>query len=88
MNELLHILESCKDALVNHNNFNLSEVLTSEYFETCPNWFKDSPITKMIYHSLKERDAKKLLAGIDAEIERVETEKVKLMREEIVKYQI
>jgi len=74
-------LDSTHNALTAHHNFNLAEVLISEYVSEIPQQFVDQGITKSIYHALQRRDAELLLAAVDAEIERVRTEKIKLLRE-------
>ena len=84
LNALLTVLESCNDALV-HNNFNLAEVWISEYVEEIPQPLVDQTITKSIYHSLQKRDGVLLHAAVEAEIERLRTEKVKLLRERIIR---
>ncbi|MEM3154544.1 MAG: hypothetical protein QW165_03215 [Candidatus Woesearchaeota archaeon] len=67
-----------------HKNFNLAEVLVSEYVSEIPQQLVDQTITKSIYHALQKKDALLLLAAIDAEIERLRTEKIKLLREKII----
>lgn len=81
---LLIQLDSAHNALSSHKNFNLAEVLISEYFVEIPQEFVDQSITKSLYHALQKRDAELLLAAIDAEIERLRTEKIKLLREKII----
>ena len=81
---LLVKLDSAHNALSAHKNFNLAEVLMSEYFSEIPQELVDQSITKSLYHALQRRNAELLLASIDAEIERLETEKIKLMREKII----
>ncbi len=76
-------LDSAHNALTAHHNFNLAEVLLSEYFSEIPQQLMDPSITKSLYHGLQKRDAALLLAAVDAEIERLRTEKIKLLREKI-----
>jgi hypothetical protein len=77
-------LDSAHNALTAHHNFNLAEVLISEYVSEIPQSFVDQEIMKSIYHGLQKRDAELLLAAVDAEIERIRTEKVKMLREKII----
>jgi len=81
---LLLKLESAHNALQAHHNFNLAEVLISEYYKELPPKFQDADITKAIFDGLRKRDAELLYAAIEAEMERLRVEKIKLLREEII----
>ena len=72
-NNALFILESAKNALEAHKNFNLAEVWIGEYFLLEKK--KDKTIQKGIIDALKNRDAYLLHAAIEAEIERIRMEK-------------
>ena len=76
-------LESAHNALQVHKNFNLAEVLIGEYYKIIPQEFVDEKITESILHGLRNRDAELLFSAIEAEIERVRTEKIKLLRQKI-----
>ena len=84
ISSLLIKLDSVHNALSAHHNFNLAEVLISEYVEEIPQQLVDQGITKSLYHALQKRDAELLLAAVDAEIERLSTEKIKILREKII----
>jgi len=81
--ELLVILESCHNALLSHNNFNLAEAIIQEYVNTIPQEGVDQQLTKSFFHAVQQRDATLLLAVVEAEMERLMTEKVKMMRKTI-----
>ncbi len=81
-NSLLVTLENCQSALEN-KNFNLAEVWTGEYFAAIPQELVDQQNTKAFYDALQQRNAELLLAAVEAEIERLRTEKVKRLREAI-----
>jgi len=81
---LLLKLDSAHNALEAHHNFNLAEVLISEYVNEIPQDFVDQSITKSFYHALQRRDSGLLFAAIEAEMERLRTEKIKLLRKEII----
>ena len=83
LNHLIFILESSVDALEKHN-FNLSEVWLLEYFQKLPQEILDQPITKSIYHALQKRDSELLKAAVEAELERLRTEKVKTLRDRVI----
>jgi len=76
-------LESAHNALVAHHNFNLAEVLLTEYYKELSPDFEDARITKGMFEALRDRDKELLLAAVEAEIERLSTEKVKMLREKI-----
>lgn len=80
----LFILESAKNALEVHKNFNLAEVWIGEYFLMEKK--KDKAIQRGVIDALKNRDSYLLLAAIEAEIERLRIEKVKKLRKHIVKH--
>lgn len=83
INALLIKLESVHNALLKHN-FNLAEILTAEYYKEIPREMVDEQLTKSILHALRQRNSELLLATIEAEIERIRTEKVKLLRTRII----
>ncbi|MCX6708693.1 MAG: hypothetical protein NTW67_03550 [Candidatus Woesearchaeota archaeon] len=83
LSTLLVKLESCHNALDAHKNFNLAEVLIGEYYQDIPQELIDKRITKSILDALKERNRELLFAAVEAEIERLRTEKVKLLWEKI-----
>ncbi len=76
-------LESAHNAIEAHKNFNLAEVLIGEYYQEIPQQLIDEKITKEVLNALRRRDIELLFAAIEAEIERLRTEKVKLLREKI-----
>lgn len=80
LNALLVKLESAHNALKEHRNFNLAEVHLLEYFKEQP---PAEQTTGYLFDALKERDSELLLAAVEAEIERLRTEKIKLLREDI-----
>jgi len=80
ISSLILKLESAHNALEGHHNFNLAEVHISEYYEEIPQGFLDQKITKSFLNALKKRDPELFLACIEAEIERLEIEKIKLLR--------
>ncbi len=80
---LLVKLESAHNAIEAHKNFNLAEVLIGEYYQEIPQQLIDEKITKEVLNALRRRDIELLFAAIEAEIERLRTEKVKLLREKI-----
>ncbi len=82
--KLLLILESAHNAIKEHKNFNLAEALISEYCNAIPQTAVDASDTKSILNALRTRDMHLLMAVIDAEIERLRTEKIKLLRKEII----
>lgn len=81
LSELLVTLESCHNALEEHKNFNLAEALIEEYVQQIPQFAIDQTILKSIHHALQRRDDELLLAAVDAEIERLRTQRVKLLRD-------
>lgn len=81
---LLIKLESCHNALSAHKNFNLAEVLISEYYQEIPQQLIDEKITKSVLEALRGRDRELLFAAVEAEIERLRTEKIKLLRTKII----
>ncbi len=83
ISKLLIKLESCHNALEAHHNFNLAEVIIGEYYKEIPQEFLDKKITKSVLHALQKRDAELLFAAVEAEMERLRTVKVKLLREKI-----
>ena len=83
LSKLLVKLESCHNALEAHKNFNLAEVLIGEYYKEIPQEMIDEDIAKSVLDSLRGRDFKLLFAAVEAEIERLRTEKVKLMWQRI-----
>jgi len=78
------ILDSAWDALEVHRNFNLSEVHILNYYNGLPKTGRDERIDKNMKESLKTRDRELLLAAIEAEMERLGVEKIKLMRREVI----
>jgi hypothetical protein len=76
-------LESAHNALEAHKNFNLAEVHVGEYYKEIPQELVDENITKSILHALRNRDFELLFSTVEAEIERLRTEKVKLLRQKI-----
>lgn len=81
ISELLVTLESAHNAIVERHNLNLAEALIEEYVQTVPQGFVDQTITKSIYHAVQRRDKELMLAAIDAEIERLRSQRVKLLRD-------
>jgi len=77
-------LESCHNALSVHNNFNLAEVIIGEYYQEIPQELIDQRITKSILDALRDRDGKLFFAAVEAELERLRVEKIKLLREKII----
>ena len=76
-------LESAHNALEAHKNFNLAEVHVGEYYKEIPQEMVDANLTKSFLHALHNRDFELLFSTVEAEIERLRTEKVKLMRQKI-----
>ena len=76
------MLEAAVGALARHN-FNLAEVWVRRYFHIAKNL--DESISKKIYHALQMRNQEFLLRGVEAEIERLRIEKVKVLRSRIIK---
>jgi len=83
INTRLVLLENASAALHMHN-FNLAQVWVQDYLAATPKKIRDPSLTKSIHHALEKRDAELLAATIDAEIERVRTDKVKLLRAKII----
>ena len=83
ISKLLVKLESAHNALEAHKNFNLAEVLIGEYYKDIPQKLVDQKITKAILEALRTRDSELLFAAVEAEIERLRTEKIKLLRRKI-----
>ncbi len=81
---MLVTLESAHNALEAHRNFNLAEVLIGEYYQEIPQPFVDEGITKGVLEALRNRDFELLFASVEAEIERLRTEKIKLLRVKII----
>ena len=77
-------LESAHNALEAHKNFNLAEVHMGEYYKEIPQELVDQKITKSVLNALRERNFELLFATVEAEIERLSTEKVKLLRQKII----
>ena len=77
-------LESAHNALTSNHNFNLAEVLIGEYFETIPQEMIDEKLTKSFLDALRDRNFELFLSVVDAEIERLRSEKVKLLWTRIV----
>ncbi len=77
-------LESCHNALAVHNNFNLAEVIIGEYYQEIPQELIDQRLTKSILDALRDRDGKLFFAAVEAELERLRVEKIKLLREKII----
>ena len=77
-------LESAHNALEAHKNFNLAEVHMGEYYKEIPQELVDQKITKSVLNALRERNFELLFATVEAEIERLSTEKVKLLRRKII----
>ena len=75
---------ACARLALDKGNFNLAEVWMEDYFKKLPQNFMDQSIVKHLYHGLEQRSNELLALSIDAEIERISTEKIKLLREEIV----
>lgn len=86
LSKLLVKLESCHNALEAHKNFNLAEVLIGEYYQEIPQEMIDEDISKSILDALRSRDFNLLFAAVEAEIERIRTEKVKLLRQKITQF--
>jgi hypothetical protein len=80
---LLLKLESAHNALQAHHNFNLAEVHIGEYYKTIPQQMIDEKLTKSFLEALRDRNSELLFATIEAEMERLRTEKVKLLRDKI-----
>jgi hypothetical protein len=80
VNALLLKLEGARSAILKHN-FNLAEVLVSEYFQSIPQDFVDKKVAKFFLDALRDRNGELLLACIDAEVERLSLFKIKLLRE-------
>jgi hypothetical protein len=76
-------LESAHNALEAHKNFNLAEVHIGEYYKEIPQELVDEELTKSFLHALRNRDSELLFSTVEAEIERLRTEKVKLLRHKI-----
>ena len=77
-------MESCHNALEAHHNFNLAEVLIGEYYKEIPQELIDERLTKSVLDALRNRDFELLYAAVEAELERLRTEKVKLLRQKII----
>ena len=76
-------LESAHNALEAHKNFNLAEVHVGEYYKAIPQEMVDEKLTASFLHALRNRDFELLFSVVEAEIERLRTEKVKLLRQKI-----
>ncbi len=76
-------LESAHNALEAHKNFNLAEVHIGEYYKEIPQELVDEKLTASFLHALRNRDLELLFSVVEAEIERLRTIKVKLLRERI-----
>src|SRR3989337_144818 len=83
ISSLMMKLESAHNALQAHKNFNLAEVHIGEYYKEIPQEMVDASLTKSFLHALHNRDFELLFSTVEAEIERLRTEKVKLMRQKI-----
>ena len=79
-------LESAHNALTEHKNFNLAEVLISQYCNSIPQDSVDKKLTKSILNASRDRNFDLLLAVVEAEIERLSTIKIKLLREKIIRF--
>lgn len=79
-------LESCHNALKAHKNFNLAEVLIGEYYKEIPQKLIDKRLAKSVLNALRDRDTELLFSVVEAEIERLSTEKIKLLREKIIQF--
>ena len=77
-------LESAHNALEAHKNFNLAEVHVGEYYKAIPQEMVDEKLTASFLHALRNRDFELLFSVVEAEIERLRTEKVKLLRQKII----
>ena len=83
INQALFFIESARDAVEHHHNFNLAEVWIEEYFTL--ELKKDKVIQRNLIAALKNRDAFLLGAVIDAEIERLRGQKIKKLQEYLLK---
>jgi hypothetical protein len=77
-------LESAHNALEAHKNFNLAEVHIGEYYKEIPQELVDQKLTKSILNALRDRDFELLFSSVEAEIERLSVEKIKLLRLKII----
>ena len=85
INNLLIILESAKNSILKHPNFNLCEVLINEYQKVIPEKSANKRIEKTVKEAIAKKDAALLEAVIDAEIDRLETEKTRILCVRIIK---
>src|SRR3989338_5230498 len=83
LNNAIFLLESAKNAVQSHKNINLAEVLVNEYFELGGQ--QDNSIHRNIISGIVNKDAFLLFSAIDAEIERLRVEKVKVLHKKITK---
>ncbi len=86
INALLVKLESCRNALEEHKNLNLAEVIINEYMQDIPKKMADEKLQKSIKKALEKRNKELLLAATEAEIERLEIEKIKTLRNKIIRF--
>jgi len=84
LSKLLVKLESCHNALEAHKNFNLAEVLIGEYYKEIPHELVDEFQEKSMFDALKNRNFELFFAVVEAEIERLRVEKVKLLRQKLI----
>lgn len=82
LNHAIFLLESAKNAVSSHKNIGLADVLVNEYFELGGR--QDNAIHRNIISGIVNKDSFLLFAAIDAEIERLQVEKVKQLRKKIV----
>ena len=85
INKLLTLLESCENAISEHKNLNLAEVWIREYLNEIPKKISDTKSAESIYRAIQNKDKELLLAAVNVEMERLKMEKIKLLREKIVK---
>lgn len=85
INKALVLLETAHQAIEQQHNYNLAEVWLGEYFERLPKKLLDQRIAKNIYDGLREQQKDLILAGIEAEIERLRILKVKELRKKIIR---
>ncbi len=82
ISSLIVILEHIENALEQHN-FNLAEVWVDRYVHKIPEKLVDTRLMKALYNSMKNRDAELLDATAKAELERIRTIKIKVLRDKI-----
>ena len=84
LNALILLLKQAEDALKNHN-FGLAKVWVKDYFDKLPKGQGDTTLTKAFNRAISQKNAELLRVTVDAEIERLDTIKIKKLRNKIIK---